>query len=244
MKNILITICARGGSKGIPGKNIKILNKQPLIFFSLKVAEQFATKHRNTQIVLSTDDAEIKNVVREISTITDVEYTRPEILANDTAGKLDAITDVKNYAEQKHQKSYDFVIDLDVTSPLRNLADLENALQILEENPAAYNIFSVSPANRNPYFNMVEEQEDGYYSLCKKGLFLTRQSAPKVYDMNASFYIFRKHFFSTGNKTVITEKTLVYEVSHICFDLDHPIDFEIMSFLLENSKLNFDFIQE
>lgn len=243
MANILITICARGGSKGIPGKNVKTLNGRPLIYYSLQVAQQFADKRGNTEIVLSTDDAEIKNVVQQLSTATDVDYTRPEILANDTAGKLDAITDVKKYAESKYQKNYDFVIDLDVTSPLRNLEDLENALQFLEGNSEAYNIFSVSPANRNPYFNMVEETGDGFYSLCKKGLFLTRQSAPKVYDMNASFYIFKDEFFSTKNKTVITEKTLVYEVPHICFDLDHPIDFEIMSFLLENSKLNFDFVK-
>ncbi|KIA89122.1 acylneuraminate cytidylyltransferase family protein [Kaistella jeonii] len=244
MADILITICARGGSKGIPGKNIKMLNNKPLIYYSLQVAQQFANKKGNTQIVLSTDDAEIKNVVKELSATTDIEYSRPEILANDTAGKLDAITDAKNYAEEKYQKKYDYVIDLDVTSPLRNLQDLENALQLLERNSEAYNIFSVSPANRNPYFNMVEENDNGYYSLCKKGLFLTRQSAPKVFDMNASFYIFKNNFFSTGNKTVITEKSLVYEVPHICFDLDHPIDFEIMSFLIENSKLNFDFIQE
>ena len=243
MKNILITICARGGSKGIPGKNIKMLNNQPLIYYSLKVAEQFADKMGNTQIVLSTDDPEIKNVVQRLSYATDIEYSRPEILANDAAGKLDAITDVKNYAEQKYQKKYDFVIDLDVTSPLRNLEDLEKALHALEGNYEAYNVFSVSPANRNPYFNMVEETGDGFYSLCKKGHFLTRQSAPKVYDMNASFYIFKNEFFSTGNKTVITDKTLVFEVPHICFDLDHPIDFEIMSFLLENSKLNFDFVE-
>ncbi|MBF8457210.1 acylneuraminate cytidylyltransferase family protein [Kaistella sp. G5-32] len=243
MADFLITICARGGSKGIPGKNIKILNNNPLIYYSLKVAEQFAVKMGNTQIVLSTDDAEIKNVVEEISSATDIDYSRPEILANDTAGKLDAIADAKNYAETKYQKKYDFVIDLDVTSPLRNLADLENALQFLQENSEAFNIFSVSPANRNPYFNMVEENEDGFYSLCKKGLFLTRQSAPKVYDMNASFYIFKDKFFKIENKTVITEKTLVYEVPHICFDLDHPIDFEIMSFLMENSKLNFDFVK-
>lgn len=240
MKNILITICARGGSKGIPGKNIKILNQQPLIYYSLKVAEEFSSKIGNTDIVLSTDDSEIRNVVREISSQTDAEYIRPDFLASDTAGKLDAIIDVKNFMEQKKSKSYDFVIDLDVTSPLRNFADLESALQLLKKNSEAYNVFSVSPANRNPYFNMVEEQEDGYFSLCKKGKFLTRQSAPKVFDMNASFYIYRKTFFENGLNSALTDRSLVYEVPHLCFDLDHPIDFEIMSFLMENNKLDFE----
>ena len=240
MENILLTICARGGSKGIPGKNIKELNGHPLIYYSLKVAEEFSRKIGNTQIALSTDDDEIKSVVRRISPITDTDYVRPDFLASDTAGKLDAIVDVKNDMEQKHSIKYDFVIDLDVTSPLRNFNDLNNALNLLKENEQAYNIFSVSPANRNPYFNMVEEQENGFYSLCKTGKFLTRQSAPKVYDMNASFYIVKETFFEENFKTVITDKSLVYEVPHLCFDLDHPIDFEIMSFLMENEKLDFE----
>ena len=241
MSNILITICARGGSKGIPGKNIKIINGQPLISYTLKTAEEFAKTIGNTEIILSTDDVNIKNTVAQISPVTNTEYVRPEFLATDTAGKLDAIVAAKDYAEATYNKKYDYVIDLDVTSPLRNFKDLESANKLLDSDQDAYNIFSVSPANRNPYFNMVEEQESGYFTLSKKGNFLTRQSAPKVYDMNASFYIFRKSFFEKEFKTVITDKSLVYEVPHLCFDLDHAIDFELMSFLLENRKLDFDF---
>lgn len=241
MRNILITICARGGSKGIPGKNIKILNGQPLIYYSIKVAEAFSKETGNTDIVLSTDDLEIKKTVEGISTEIDADYVRPDFLANDTAGKLDAIVDAKIYAEKKNNILYDYVIDLDVTSPLRDLKDLQNAMQLIEQNQDALNLFSVSPANRNPYFNMVEENQSGFYELCKKGEFLTRQSAPRVFDMNASFYIFKNKFFAENYKTVITDKSLIYEVPHLCFDLDHQIDFEFMSFLLENDKLNFDF---
>lgn len=238
----LITICARGGSKGIPGKNIKLLNGKPLIYYSIKVAEEFSSKYGNTEIVLSTDDVEIKQVVKTISQEVDTGYVRPDVLATDSSGKLEAIVDVKKYKEEKSGKEYDFLMDLDVTSPLRNLTDLENALQLLNADREALNIFSVSPANRNPYFNMVEQQENGYFRLCKTSSFLTRQSAPKVYDMNASFYIYQKAFFETNQKSVITGKTLVYEVPHLCFDLDHPIDFEIMSYLMEHNKLDFDII--
>lgn len=244
MEKILITLCARGGSKGIPGKNIKILNGKPLIYYSLKIAEQFSKQRGNTHIVLSTDDTEIKTVVSSICASADTTYSRPEFLATDSAGKIDAIVDVKNYMEHKHAVKYDYVIDLDVTSPLRNLSDLENALELLKNDRGAYNIFSVSPANRNPYFNMVEEGKDGYFSLCKKGKFLTRQSAPKVYDMNASFYIYAISFFQNGFKTAITDKSLVYEMPHLCFDLDHPIDFEMMSYLMENNKLDFELLIE
>lgn len=237
----LITICARGGSKGIPGKNIKILNGKPLISYSFDVAKQLAAQY-DIDIFLSTDSEEIKNVV-SILNLSEVNlaYNRPDYLANDTAGKLDAIVDVKNYAEKNNNITYDFVIDLDVTSPLRTAQDLLSSIELLFNNENAINLFSVSPANRNPYFNMVEENNSGFYDLCKKGQFMTRQSAPKVYDLNASFYIFKRNFFKEGYKTVITERSIVYEVPHLCFDLDHPIDFEFMEFLLENKKLDFEF---
>lgn len=236
----LITICARGGSKGIPGKNIKIINGKPLIAYSIDVAVQLAKKY-DIDIFLSTDADEIKNIVKYLELPIDLSYNRPDFLANDTAGKLDAIVDVKNYAKQKNEIEYDFVIDLDVTSPLRTVEDLEKSIESLFLNEEALNLFSVSQANRNPYFNMVEENADGFYNLCKKGEFLTRQSAPRVFDLNASFYIFKKSFFEANNKTVITDRSLVYEVPHLCFDLDHQIDFEFMSFLLESKKLDFDF---
>ncbi|EIW91181.1 cytidylyltransferase [Capnocytophaga sp. oral taxon 412 str. F0487] len=239
---ILITICARGGSKGIPGKNIKVINEKPLIYYTLKTANAFKEKYKGkVDIVLSTDSQQIKDVVERQGLYIETDYTRPEALATDTAGKLGVIIDVKNFMEQKHHKKYDYVLDMDVTAPLRNVADLEKALVLLERNAEAYNVFSVSPCHRNPYFNMVEENKEGFYELCKKGSFLTRQSAPKVFDMNASFYYYKRAFFDNHCEGVITDKSLVYEVPHLCFDLDEPIDFEFMSFLLTQKKLDFDF---
>ena len=239
--SILITICARGGSKGIPGKNVKMINGKPLIYYSIKIASEFAKQFPDTRIVLSTDNIEIKEVVRSLNLEIDTEYLRPEFLASDTAGKIDAIKDVKNYFDMKHNIIFEYVLDLDVTSPLRTLEDLKGAFDLLKNDSEAYNIFSVSPANRNPYFNIVEKDNSGYYSTSKKGSFLTRQSAPNVYDMNASFYIYRKIFFDKDLKSAITDKSLIYEVPHLCFDLDHPIDFDFMEYLILNNKLNFQF---
>lgn len=237
----LVTICARGGSKGIPGKNIKPINGKPLIAYSLAVATELLKKY-DLDIYLSTDSDEIKKVVSTLDfPNVNVDYSRPDFLASDTAGKLDAITDVYQYAEKTGNTIYDFVLDLDVTSPLRTAQDLSDSIELLFDNNEALNLFSVSPANRNPYFNMVEEKGNGFFELCKKGQFLTRQSAPKVFDMNASFYVFKKEFFAENHKTVITNRSLIFEVPHLCFDLDHQIDFEFMSFLLENKKLDFDF---
>ena len=237
--NVLITICARGGSKGIPGKNVKELNGKPLIYYTIETAEKFRGLGYSVDIILSTESAEIKKIVEAGNYSIDTSYTRPEEQATDTAGKLDVIINAMNYSAEKNRKEYDFVIDMDVTSPLRNAKDIQNALVLLQNDAEANNIFSVSPANRNPYFNMVEEDGNGYYKLCKEGKFLTRQSAPKVYDMNASFYIFKKMFFDKNLRTAINDRTLIYEVPHLCFDLDHNIDFEFMSYLLATGKLDF-----
>ena len=107
----------------------------------------------------------------------------------------------------------------------------------------AKNLFSVNNAARNPYFNMVEQKNDGFYGLVKTnpdGTSLTRQSAPKVFDMNASFYWYRRSFFDSDAKSAITDKSLIYVMDHMCFDLDHPFDFTFMEYLLLNSKLDFE----
>lgn len=234
--NILITICARGGSKGIPGKNIRPLNGKPLIGYSIDVAKRFAAKYE-AKLSLSTDDALIRSAAEQfgLSTL----YSRPEQLATDAAGKIETIAHLLRYEENLEQKQYDYVLDLDVTSPMRTLHDLEEAFEMICKDEEAYNLFSVNPANRNPYFNMVEQQENGYYGLIKKGTFVTRQSAPKVYDLNASFYFYRRHFFERTASTTITDRSLIYVMPHNCFDLDHPVDFDFMEYLLVHNKLDF-----
>ena len=234
--NILITLCARGGSKGIPGKNIRPINGRPLISISIDVAKHFAEKYQ-ADLALSTDDIEIKNVAAQFGLQTN--YSRPTNLATDTAGKIETIADLLYYEEKSRNKQYDFVLDLDITSPLRTFEDLEEAFKIIRKDENALNLFSVNHAARNPYFNMVEQQPNGYFGLIKKGEFVTRQSAPDVYDLNASFYFYRRTFFESGNTKTITEKSLIYVMPHICFDLDHLIDFEFMEYLMANNKITF-----
>lgn len=236
--NILITICARGGSKGIPGKNIKMLNGKPLIGYTIDIAKRFKEKYGNVEIALSTDSEEIMQVAEQCGLHSD--YKRPASLGGDTVGKIDAIKDIVLYTEKNKVTKYDYVLDMDVTSPLRTMQDLEEAFALMEADSNAINLFSVSEAGRSPYFNQVEQKENGYFNKVKDaGTVLTRQSAPKVYDLNASFYIYRREFFDLGYKGAITDRSLIYLMNHTCFDLDHPIDFEIISFLLENDKLDF-----
>jgi len=237
MNNVLITICARGGSKGIPGKNIKLLGNRPLLHYTLLLALQLKEK-KGWDIQLSSDSKEIINCAHEIGYHTD--YIRPERLATDIAGKIGVIKDAFMHAENNNNKQYDYVIDLDVTSPLRTMMDIEVAFENLKINKSALNIFSVNPASRNPYFNMVEEKKDGFVKVVKDtDGYLTRQEAPKVYDMNASFYIFTREYMLGNYKSSITPKSLIYVMPHICFDLDEKHDFQIMEVLLKEKIIDF-----
>ena len=235
---ILITICARGGSKGVPKKNIRLLNGKPLLAYSIEMAVKFSETFPS-DIALSTDDDEIKSVALAYGLKTD--YTRPDHFANDVAGKVETIEHLLHYEENRLKVKYDYVLDLDVSAPMRTIEDLLEAFKLLFEDQEAYNLFSVSHPHKNPYFNMVELAGDGYYKLVKpsgKNL-LTRQSAPKVYDINASFYFYRRVFFENQFKSVLTEKALAYVVNHMSFDIDETIDFEIMEFLISNNKMDF-----
>jgi CMP-N,N'-diacetyllegionaminic acid synthase len=235
--NILITICARGGSKGIPGKNIKFLNGMPLIAYTINTAKRFALKY-NATIGLSTDSQSIKDIAAEYGVFTN--YVRPDRLATDQSGKIGVIDHLLKFEEGQSGKVFDYVLDLDVTSPLRTVEDLEAALSKLKECDKGLNIFSVSHANRNPYFNMVEEIPNSQFvKVVKAGEAIkARQSAPVVYDMNASFYIFRRKFFQEGYTTSTTERSLAYLMPHECFDLDELIDFKVMKILMRENLLD------
>jgi CMP-N-acetylneuraminic acid synthetase len=238
--NILITICARGGSKGILGKNIKLIAGKPLIAYTIEQATRLSVK-LNATITISTDDELIKKTADEFGVSTD--YMRPDYLSTDTVGKVDTIEDILKFEESKRNMHFDFVLDLDVTSPLRTIKDLEDALNIMLNNPNAYNLFSVNKSARNPYFNMVEKNSNGYYSLVKtniSGPVNSRQAAPEVYDLNASFYWYRRSFFELETKSVLTKKSLIFVMDHMCFDLDHPLDFLFMEYLLQSDKLDFE----
>ena len=236
--SLLIAICVRGGSKGIPGKNIISIAGRPLLAYTIDTAIRLKAALPDVHIALSTDSAAIREVAAHHGLSTD--YARPDYLATDTAGKMDVWRDLLAHEEARCGGRFDYFLDMDVTSPLRTTADILASFEILDENPAALNVYSVNHAARNPYFNMVEHT-DGRYRLVKEngGRYLTRQSAPPVYDLNASFYLFHRAFFDEQVTSPINDRGLVYVMPHMCFDLDHPVDFEFMSFLLEQNKLGF-----
>ena len=240
--NLLITICARGGSKGLKNKNILPIKSVPLIGYSILCAEKIAKALPDSKvdIELSTDSKKIIDVAEQFNLRT--QYLRPDFLASDSAGKVAAIEDLLNYSETSRNMRYDFILDLDVTSPLRTLDDILPALGILISHEEALNLVSVSRAHKSPYFNMLEIEDSGFARLvmARSEEILSRQAAPKVYDMNASFYIYRREFFDLAVKSAITTKTLAHEISHLCFDVDTKDDFLFMEYLITHNKLEFD----
>ena len=241
MNSILISICARGGSKGIPKKNIKLLDGKHLISYTINHANEikkwFETeKNAIVTISLSTDSDEIKKVAELYGLKTN--YKRADYLANDTAGKLDVIKDLLLYSESNKQH-FDYVLDLDVSAPMRTIQDLKNGFLAIDDNDNAKNLFSVSEATKNPYFNMVEKDKNGFYSLSKKTKqVLSRQKSPKVFEMNASFYYYKRDFFNAKELTMFNN-SLIFEMEHVSFDLDSIIEFEFLDYLITTNKLSF-----
>lgn len=228
MKNILCTICARGGSKGIKNKNIKLLNDKPLIAHTI---EQAKMSNLFEHIVVSTDSDDIVKIVKEYG--AEVFFKRGAKMANDTAGKLDVIRDAFEKSEEYYKKKFDYLIDLDVTSPLRNVNDIIDSFEQFIKNNNS-NLITVMPSRRSPYFNLVEQDKNGKVFLSKSldKQVLRRQDSPKCYDMNASIYIWKRETILSKNSIFLEDTGLYVMPEERSIDIDNEIDFEFVEFLL------------
>lgn len=178
----LVVIPARGGSKGIPHKNIKPLGGKPLIYYSIDVARQFTS---DDNICVSTDDAEIISIVEQHG--LKVPFVRPEGLATDTCGSSEVIQHAYNFFAEK-SALYDAIVLLQPTSPFRKVEFIEEAVALYDDSIDM--VTSVRPAACNPYYDGFEENEDGLLRICKgDGIIKRRQEAPKVWQQNGSIYV-------------------------------------------------------
>ncbi|MFX0025167.1 MAG: cytidylyltransferase domain-containing protein [Candidatus Hermodarchaeota archaeon] len=233
---ILGTICARGGSKGIKNKNIRMLLGKPLIAHSIETLKAWGKADR---IVCSTDSQEIQKIARDYGAETP--FVRPKELAADTAGKLDVLKHMLKFCEDEEDLKYDYIVDLDPTSPLRLVKDIENAIKILNEKRADL-ILSVYKAHKNPYFNMIELNNEGYAQICKKSEsnLVSRQQAPQVYSVNASIYIYRRDYLANISN-LLEGKVGIYEMPDYSIDIDRPIDFDFIEFIVRKGVFKFDY---
>ncbi len=224
----LCTLCARGGSKGVPDKNLRRVAGKPLLAWSL---EQARASGLFQSIAVSSDSSDILAAAGDAG--ADFLIERPAELASDTAGKVPAIRHCLLQAEARAGKRWPVVVDLDATAPLRLPEDIAGAIALLEESGAA-SVITGTPARRSPYFNLVERRGDGTVAVCKaaEAAVLRRQDAPACFDMNASIYVWRRDAL-VEQPTVFYPDTRLYEMpAERSLDIDSALDFEIVEFLL------------
>lgn len=234
---ILITICARGGSKGVKGKNIRLLNGKPLIYYTIKQALEW---NKAAHIIVTTDSKEIADIA--IACGAEVPFMRPKNLAADTSPTLPVLTHALLESEKIFKTKFDTLIDLPVTAPVRSVKDLENAYKLFKKkNPK--NLVTVTPSHRNPYFNMLEVEKNGRVKYSKAGNFTRRQDAPEVYDMNNSIYIYQSDYLRDEKIKLdkISDDTIAYVMDPITsIDIDTETDFKILESLVKSSLVNIE----
>lgn len=225
----LCTICARGGSKGVPGKNLRPLLGKPLIAWTV---EQARACGLFDFVAVSSDAAAILEAARDAGAGLLVQ--RPAKLADDTADKISVIAHCLATAERETGQTFDVLVDLDVTAPLRLPEDIVGVVRLLEREGGG-NVITGCPSRRSPYFNLVERAEDGAVALSKPSdpPIARRQDAPPCFDMNAAIYAWRRDDF-VKRPAVFYPDTQLFEMpeerSH---DIDSETDFAVVELLMQ-----------
>lgn len=227
--NILITICGRAGSKGVKDKNIRKFLNIPLVEYTICAAELFKEKNKqyNIDICVNSDSIKLLELASSYNEVINI--NRPKEFSEDNSPKIPVIRYSLNYMESKLNKIYEYIIDLDITSPLRKIKDIENALNKCIGKPDLDVVFSVVNSRRNPYFNMVENK-NGKIKKVLSSDFVARQQAPEVYDMNASIYCYKRDSLINIIKNTVFEGKcgIILMQDTGIIDIDSEEDFILM----------------
>lgn len=228
---ILFVIPARGGSKGIPHKNIKPFAGQPLIAYSLEAARVLTD---DAHIILSTDDERIAEVAKELG--YDTAYRRPAELATDTAGSREVILDAMDNADAMGVE-YDKVVLLQPTSPLRIVADIVKAIEAYDATPDCDMAVTVTEAACNPYYDCFETDADGVLHVSKgDGTLTRRQDAPKAWQYNGAVYVMRPESVRRYALGAMPRRIAVEMPRSRSVDLDTPLDWTIAEMIYNDMQ--------
>jgi CMP-N,N'-diacetyllegionaminic acid synthase len=229
---LICTICARGGSKGVVGKNSRELLGKPLLAWTI---DQARATGLFAAIAFSSDSDQLLETAREAG--ADIVVKRPDEMATDTAPKLPAIRHCLEQAMTHTGTIPDIFVDLDVTSPLRLPSDISGVVDLLRTS-GGRNVITGAPAHRSPYFNLVEARPDGSVGLSKTANppIARRQDAPRCFDMNASIYAWRVAAF-LENPAVFYPDTQLFEMpQERSIDIDSELDFTLVELLLRKRQ--------
>lgn len=230
---ILFTICGRAGSKGIKNKNIRDFVGKPLPYYTLSAIDLFVKRNPDISydIVINSDSDILLKMMKENPMLPVDTIERDASLAGDTIGKIDVIRNCIDTMEQRKSTNYDVVVDLDITSPLRRVKDLDELLKVHgTKNPDVAT--SVTSARRNPYFNQVMQTDKGVKKVINSN-FTSRQQAPLVFDMNASLYAYSPKFLESDKGVLDGYCEIIEMYDTGILDLDHENDFELMEVIAE-----------
>ena len=225
MEDILVVIQARGGSKGLPGKNIKNLCGKPLIAYSIDVARAITI---DDNICVSTDDQKIIDVVEKYG--LSVPFKRPDYLATDNARTNGVLLHALNFYEEKGCR-FDMIVLLQVTSPFRRAEDVVEAAKLYDESIDM--VTSVMPAKCNPYYDGFEDNDKGLLTISKgDGTIERRQDAPCVWQQNGAVYIINPSQLKAKGLAGMTKirKYVMDEIHSV--DLDTMFDWKVAELML------------
>ncbi|WP_440913808.1 acylneuraminate cytidylyltransferase family protein [Candidatus Pelagibacter sp.] len=229
-------ISARGGSKGLPNKNIRMLMGKPLIAWTIIQAQKVSEIEK---VVVSTDSEEISSIARKFGAETP--FIRPSNLASDNSGKFQVFKHAFKSCVEHYKKDFDFFLDLDCTNPLRDVSDITSAINLFKDlrSSGVDGVFSVCDARKNPYFNLVEPDEKGFLKISKKinnSLIVRRQDAPLVFEHVASIYVLSPEYLMNSDN-LLDGNLRGYNIGQDkSFDVDSELDFKIIEFLMSNKK--------
>ncbi|MDP2600230.1 MAG: acylneuraminate cytidylyltransferase family protein [Deltaproteobacteria bacterium] len=232
---MLALIPARGGSKGLPGKNIRPLADYPLIAHSIFMAKMCSKIHR---IVVSTDDPKIAEIAKDYG--AEVPFLRPKELARDDTPMWPVIRHALKSVETLEKEKYKYLLLLDPTSPGRTPDDVEKAVERLENNPDADGIIGVSRPHFNPIWHCVVEKDGWMKPLIEEGTkYHRRQDVPAVYRINASLYIWRCDFiYRSENDWMKEGRYLMHEIPEArAIHIDELSEFEMAELLIKKNLI-------
>lgn len=230
--NILFTVCGRAGSKGLKNKNLKKMNGVPLCYYTLAAIRLYQKKHpeHEVHVALNTDSPDMeKQFLRQSIPGRSHVVKRKESLAGDRVAKVDVIQDTYR-AVKAEGIPVDIVVDLDNTSPMRRVTDIEQAIAVSTNGEHYDVVYSVVPSRRSPYFNMVEQKADGSIQQVCASNFTARQQAPAVYEMNASIYAYSTKFLDGAIEKGLLEyhDNIIIMPDYLVLDIDSEEDFIMM----------------
>ena len=222
-------IFARGGSKGLPGKNIRLLGGKPLIAWSIEHA--LAIK-RIERVIVSTDSEEIAAVARDYG--AEVPFIRPAELARDDSPEWLAWRHALNYLCETTGALPEVMVSVPATAPLRLALDIENCLDEYEKGDADM-VITVTDAHRSHYFNMVKTNADGTVDLVMSSqhAIARRQDVPVVYDMTTVCFVANPAFVMTHNASFEGRVRAVHVPAERAIDIDTLLDFRIAECLVD-----------